>query len=182
MPLLRVFYFVGDRVNIKDKDGLVLIVGILGTLLCLFGLTQSQPFTYYVISSILLLITAIYHKLTYFIALELILIEGFVAIILGIGPTLQFALPILLCIQLLVYYVVSGQLHSIFRLIGIIGIAILSIGVSFQNQWGLLIGSLAVGIFAYSSAHRGRKISLLWAVLNTVIVFVAAYRLVFEGS
>ncbi len=81
-----------------------------------------------------LLATAIYFKLTYFIALEIILIAGHGTALLGLNPVLQIILPALLTLQLFIYYLFMGQLNSIFKLIGIIGIALLSAGLTYENQ------------------------------------------------
>ena len=161
----------------NGQETLWILVGILGAVANLYGLAQPSPQLYYVIGSCLLLVTAIYFRLTYFIALELILISGHGAILLGIGPVLQVVLPILLCAQLLIYYVMSGQLGHIFRLIGISGIALLSIGFAYENQWIFLFGSMEVAIFAFYQVYRGRYIALLWAILNTIFMLLATYQL-----
>ncbi|CEK10595.1 hypothetical protein [Legionella hackeliae] len=115
------------------QDQLFLLVGIIGSFILLFGLAGAPAEKYYVIGSALLLLTSIHFKLIYFIALEMILLAGHGAILLGIGTTLQLALPILLCIQLLSFYFMSGQLNNIFLIVGITGIAVLSVGFSYEN-------------------------------------------------
>ena len=168
-----------------DKNGqeaLFISVGIIGASVILYGLTQTNAQLFYVAGATMLLVTAVYFQLTYFIALELILLAGHGAILLGIGPVLQAVLPILLSTQLLVYYLLSGRLGNIFRLIGIIGIALLSIGFAYQNQWIFAFGSLGVTIFAFYQVYQTRKVALLWGVLNLVYFFIAAYKLIFWRS
>ncbi|WBV64364.1 hypothetical protein PGH43_07045 [Legionella pneumophila 130b] len=54
-------------------DTLYLVLGIVGALLLIYGLSQNNPQVYYITGSLALMITAIHYKLIYFIALELIL-------------------------------------------------------------------------------------------------------------
>lgn len=165
--------------SLNAKETLYLFAGILGSIIILFGLTQTVAQPYFIVGALLLLSTAIYFRLTYFVALELILIAGHGAILLGIGPISQLILPILLCVQLLVYYILSGQLHHVFRLIGIAGIALLSIGFSYENQWIFFFGSFSVATFAIYQFYKGRKIALLWVILNLLFSAIAIYRIIF---
>ncbi len=134
---------------------------------------------YYVIGSILLLLTSLHFRLIYFIALELILIAGHGAILLHIGNTLQIALPVLLSLQLLIFYLLSGQLNNFFLLIGISGIAFLSIGFAYENQWVFFFGSISIAIYAFYCTFQGKSITLLWAVLNSLFALIAVYKLIF---
>ena len=178
MPLPKGFGSVGDTVNKHGQEGAYLFSGILGALIVLYGLTQSQAHLYYVVGASFMLATAIFFKLTYFVALEMILIAGHGAVLLGIGAVSQAFLPILLCLQLLFYYLLSGQLTNIFRIIGILGIALLSIAFSYDDVWVFFFGSLAVTIFSFYQVYRGRLVALLWAVLNTVFVFFSLFKLI----
>ncbi len=105
---------------------------------------------------------------------------GHGAILLGIGTTLQLALPVLLCIQLLAFYFMSGQLNNIFLLIGITGIAVLSVGFSYENQWIFFIGSFSIAIYAFYTAYKGKTITLLWAILNSLFALIAICKLFFS--
>ena len=179
MPLLKEFYFAGNSMNRNGQSPLYLLAGIIGALFAIYTLREEAPQIYYVIGAALLLTTAIYFKLIYFIALELILIAGHGAIFLGIGPVLQVVIPILLCVQLLIYYLLSGQLKNIYRLMGAIGIALLSIGFGYKSQWVFFFGSLLVAIYAIYQVYRGHKVALLWGILNMVFVLNAAFKIVF---
>jgi hypothetical protein len=170
-------------VNIKKiKDSLFLIVGLLGGFILLLGVTHTPAQKYYVLGSALLLITSIYFRLIYFIALEMILMAGHSVILLGIGSILQIALPILLCIQLLLFYLMSGQLNNIFLIIGVTGIAVLSVGFAYENQWIFFIGSLSIAIYAFYTAFQGKTVTLLWAILNSLFAVIAILKLAFFGA
>lgn len=181
MPLPKEFYFAGDCVNKNNSLAtLFFSIGIMGACVILYGFTQhTTPQIYYVIGASMLLVTAIYFQLTYFIALELIVIAGHGAILLGIGPVSQAVLPVLLSIQFLVYYILSGRLENVFRLIGIVGIALLSIGFADENQWIFLFGGLGVSIFAFHQVYQGYRAALLWGIFNLIYVSIATYKLMF---
>ena len=125
-----------------------------------------------------MLATAIYFRLLYFIALELILIAGHSAIILGIGPDTQIFLPILLCLQLLIFYIMFGKVNSVFLILGIFGIAFLSVACAYNNQWIFFTGSTCIATYAYYSGYKKKLYpSYIWAVLNTVLAALSLYRL-----
>lgn len=155
------------------------ILGIIGAMLILFGHSQNHPQAYYIIGSSALLITALHYQLHYFIALEIILIAGHTAILIGIGHYTQIALPILLCFQLFIFYWMINNQNGIFLVIGIIGIALLSLGFSYNNQWIFFSGSLAVSIYAYYNGYKGIYPSYIWAALNTLFSVFALYQIIF---
>lgn len=165
-------------VNSKSKDYFFLLSGILGSCILFLGLAKSPPELYYVIGSTLLLFTALHFRLIYFIALELIIIAGHGASLLHIGTTLQIAMPSLLTLQLLVFYCLSGQLSNIFLGIGIAGIAFHSVGFVYANQWIFFFGSLSIAIYAFYAYLKGKKIALLWAILNSLFALTAVYKLI----
>ena len=180
MPLPKAFTFAGNPINSFSKSAASGVAGCLGACLIVIGFLLDNPLQiYYVVGAALLLIKALFFKLTYFIALELIIIAGHGAIFFGIGPILQIVILILLSFQLLVYYLLSGELQTIYRLIGIAGIALLSIGFSYTNCWIFLFGNLFVASFAYYSVYKGKRIALIWAILNTVLVLSLLLKLTF---
>lgn len=174
--LAKGYIYVGEPLNKPNQSHLIILAGIIGSLVTLFGLNQNPAQLYYVIGSSLLFATALYFRLLFFIALEIILIAGHGAILLGIGSILQVALPILLCLQLLIFYYLSGQLTNAFILTGISGIALLSIGFSYENQWVFFIGSSAVAIYAFYAAITN-KIALIWAFLNTLFAIISIIKI-----
>ncbi|TAL63456.1 MAG: hypothetical protein EPN84_04920 [Legionella sp.] len=152
-------------------------LGIIGALINLVGQSQGYPQPYYIIGSIALLITAIHYSLLYFIALELILGAGHTAVMLGVSTYIQFALPVLLCFQLFIFYLMLGKENSIFLLIGIIGIALLSLGFTYNNEWIFFLGGLSISIYAYYNALCGHYPSYIWAFLNTIFALIALCKI-----
>lgn len=165
-------------VNSKLKDKLFLLSGIVGSCILLWGPTKSAPHIYYVIGSTLLLFTALHFRLIYFIALELILIAGHGAALLHIGTNLQIAMPVLLTLQLLFFYFLSGQLNNVFVLIGIAGIGFHSAGFTYENQWIFFFGSLSIATYAFYLFYKGKKVALLWAILNSLFTMTAIFKLI----
>ncbi|KTD41408.1 hypothetical protein [Legionella parisiensis] len=162
-----------------------IIIGFLGSLIILCGLLKFFGTTppklhsqlYFFTGGIALLITAIYFRMLYFIALQLILIAGHAAILLGSGPYTQFFLPILMCCQLLTFYLMFGKENSVFLILGIFGIALLSMGFAYNDKWIFFSGSTLVAVYAYYSEYKGLSPSYIWAILNTVIALIALYRI-----
>ncbi|AUH72867.1 hypothetical protein [Legionella sainthelensi] len=152
------------------------LLGWFGTLVILFGTTQKPSHVYYIAGAIELLATAVYYRLFFYIALELILMAGHLAIILRIGPYTQLFLPILLCTQLLTFYFVFGKI-KIFLVLGILGIAFLSIGLAYNNQWIFLSGSTFIATYSYYAGHKGQHPAYIWAGLNTALALIALYRI-----
>lgn len=173
----KVFILSGKPL-IKSKDALFLGIGIIGAIITLFGLIKNPSQAYFVAGSCLLLITSTYYRLFFFMALEIILIAGHGAIMLGIGSILQLAIPTLLCLQLLFFYYLSGQKVTIFLLIGIVGIATLSVGFAYENQWIFFSGSIAIALYAFYSAKTNRA-ALLWGFLNGFFALLSLIKITF---
>jgi hypothetical protein len=149
----------------------------MGALVILFGTSQEVPLPYYLSGASALLATALYFRLLYFIALEFILIAGHLAIVFGSGPYTQFALPVLLCCQLLIFYLMYDKESNIFLVLGILGISLLSMSFAYNNQWTFLIGSTLIAIYAYHSARKGFYPAYIWVVLNVALASLSIYKL-----
>jgi hypothetical protein len=166
-------------VNIKTHDQLIFLGGIIGSFILIFGLlSQKSPQVCYIIGSVSLLLAAINFRLIYFIALEMILIAGHSAVLLGINPVLQLALPVLLTIQLLAYCFLSGQLNNFYLLVGIAGVALHSIGFVYENQLIFFFGNLSIAIYAFYCAYEERTVALLWAILNTLFALITILKII----
>lgn len=165
-----------NNIHYKNK---YTALGILGGFIILYGTTQKSPQYYYVIAAFALLSTAVHYRMLYYIALELILIAGHAAIIFGSGPYTQLALPVLLCVQLLIFYLMFGKENNIFLLFGICGIALLSIGFAYSQRCVFFIGSTFIAIYSYYSGYKGRYPAYIWAILNTILSCLSLYKLLF---
>jgi hypothetical protein len=154
-----------------------ILIGVIGASILIYGVHTSLVRSYYVTGSFLLLMTALHFKLIFFIALELIMFSGHGASLLGIGHHLQVAIPILLCVQLIIYYFLSQQLTNYTLIIGIIGIGILSIGFSFQRECLTFLGSACITLYAIDLSINESKINLLWAVLNLILAILSLHQI-----
>lgn len=167
--------YAGKQNHFSLQDVIFLAIGIAGACITLFGFVKNYPQPYYVIGSIGLLLTAIQFRQFFFIALELILIAGHGTILLGIGSILQFAIPVLLSTQLLIFFYLLGQIDNIFLPIGIIGIACLSIGFAYAHNWLFFFGSVCLTIYALSCSKK-TPVTLVWATLNAFFALIAIYK------
>lgn len=158
------------------KDYLFVCIGILGAIITLFGLILEPSHPYYIVGSFLLLSTAIYSGVVYFIALEMILIAGHASVYLGIS-SIELALPLLLCAQLFIFYFLSDQWNNIFLLIGIAGIAALSVGFIYENQWIFFFGSATIAVYSYSCI-KTTKLSIIWFLLNSMFAIGALFYII----
>lgn len=156
----------------KTSDALFIALGIAGAFIGLWGYFQSTPYKFYVVGSTLLLFTALHYKLLYFIALECILLACHGSIMLNIGFYTQIALPILLCFQLLIFYIMLGKQNSVLLIIGIVGIAMLSLGFASNNQWMFFSGSTCIALYAYYCIYKGIYPAYIWAAVNSIFALL----------
>jgi hypothetical protein len=70
-----------------------------------------------------------------------------------------------------------GKENSVFLVLGIIGIALLSIGFAYDYQWVYFTGTIFVATYAYYSGYKGLHPSYIWAALNTALAFLTLYRI-----
>lgn len=162
--------------RLTDKQSY--LIGLIGGLLLFSGKFNATPQYIWIFASMMLLVCAAHFKLVYFIALELILIAGHLAILLGLGNYLQMSLPILLCFQLIVYYIISDYWRDFFVIPGVIGIAILSIGFAQEESIYFLTGSILIATYAFAEA-RNKPAALIWAYINTLFTIESLYYLLF---
>nr|WP_276559021.1 hypothetical protein [Fluoribacter dumoffii] len=159
-------------------------MGCIGSLIIIYGLLQyfgtNPPHLHqlhYFIGAVALLVTAIYFKMFFFIALQLILIAGHAAILLGSGPYTQLFLPILMTCQLLTFYLMFGKENSVFLIMGIFGIALLSMGFAYNDKWIFFSGSTFIATYAFYSGSKGLYAAYIWAFLNTTIALLSLFRI-----
>ncbi len=173
MPFPKESFYAGKKDSFTLKDKLFYISAIIGSSILIYSMLRLyQPQVGFIIGSSFMLASAIYFRMFFFIALEMILISGHAAILLGIGPSLQLALPILLVFQLVVYYLFTNQLLNLYRIIGLAGISLLSIGFAYESAWIFFYGSLAVSTYAFYSASKGRIPALIWGFLNIIFAVI----------
>lgn len=163
---------------LNQKDTLYITIGLFGAALTFLGLFLPQPYEQisFITGSSILLMTALHFKLIYFIALEMIVISGHAAILFDIGLKLQIALPILLSLQLLVFYYMSGQLTNLFILIGIAGIAFMSVGFAYQAPIIFFLGSVTIATYSIYEAQKNLP-AWIWGGMNILFSLVTLYRL-----
>lgn len=159
-------------VNKTIQDIFVIVLGAVGSVIVLLGQIKTFGTPCFIAGSLALLITALYFRLTFFIALELIILAAYGSHYLQLAPLLQFIIPILLCVQLLAYYMLSGRLNNIFIIIGMIGISLLVVGYVYQQILITEFANLFIAFFSFYTAYNKRSVALIWAFLNTTIFII----------
>ena len=159
---------------------LFLSLGVIGSFLKIYGyLFQIKPELFFITGAVALMTTAIAFRLFYFIALEFILAAGHTALVLGLGLYIQVALPVLLCFQLVIFYLMSDKReHSFSLIIGVMAVLLLSLGFSYNNQWIFFSGSLGIAGYALYEAYKGLYPCYIWAALNGLFAFIALYKII----
>ncbi|MCC5792523.1 MAG: hypothetical protein JJT82_07965 [Legionellaceae bacterium] len=163
-------------VNYNVRDLSFISIGIIGALSKLYGIAQPYPQPWYVLGAFLLLLTAIHFKLIFYIGLETILLAGHFSIMLGLHERIQIALPILLSLQLAVYYLLAGRLKNPWLWFGLTGIILLSLAFHYPQQWILFSGCVCISSYAFYRSVNTERISLLWAILNSLFAIQAILK------
>lgn len=162
----------------KILDILFALIGIPGAFIVLYGQHSELEQLGYISGSAVLMMTAAWYKQFYFVAMELIQIAGHGASFLNVGVYIQFAIPLLLTIQLLIYYFMTGPLNTVFVVIGIVANCLLAIATSYENQWVYVIGGAGIAAYAYYCVFsKKQKICYMWAILNTIFALTALYKI-----
>jgi hypothetical protein len=70
-----------------------------------------------------------------------------------------------------------GKENSIFLMLGICGISLLSIGFAYNHQLIFFTGSAFIAIYAYYIGYKGHYPAYIWAVLNTLFATLSLYKI-----
>lgn len=163
----------------KILDILFALLGIPGAIIILYGQHVELPQLTYISGGLLLLMTAAWYKQIYFVAMELIQLAGHGANFLNIGLFIQYAVPLLLSIQLLVYYCMTGPMNNIFLFIGVLANCLLALAFTYDNSWIYLFGGAGMAAYAFYCVFKeNQAICYIWAILNTVFALTAAFNIV----
>ena len=178
MPLQKESYSAGNKYFLGSVDAFFFCLGIAASGIVIWGFHSKTPQIFYVVGSLLLLCTAIHFKLNFFIALELIIISGHGAALLNLGLVTQLALPALLSFQLFFYYLISNQLYNIYRLMGVIGVALLTISFAYKSVYLFFSGSLLIAVYAFYQTLKISPVAILWGILNTGFAVISLWHII----
>lgn len=162
-----------------------ILIGILGMLFVSYGNLMASITTQkncYLLGGILLLISSVLEKQSFFIILQSIILAGIITAFLPLAATIKIAIPIICSVIAIVYFIRKGFLNDLNNLIGCIGICFLAVGYAVIHPVIYFLGATALTIFSYNSFRKGIKLGLVWTFLNCVFMFTAAigiYRLFF---
>ncbi len=154
-----------------------LMIGVVGMLIASYGNLVHQITTQkwcYLIGAILLLLSSLLEKQKFFIALQIIISAGAAVAFASFPPLYKAAVPIILSILAIIYFIATKQLKDPLTAFGCLGIALLAAGYAVTNPIIFFLGAFVLMLYSYGSFRRGVSIALLWAILNAVFVITAS--------
>lgn len=153
-------------------------VGIVGMLIACYGnllnFSDTQKWCY-LVGAILLLISSSLERQIFFIALQIIIAAGAAIAFAPIGLFFKAALPIILSVSAIGYFVVTGQFKDRLTALGCLGIAMLATGYAISNPIAYFLGALILMIYAFLSFRRGVTVAIIWTILNAVFAVTALH-------
>lgn len=153
------------------------MLGIIGMFIACYGNLSHdinlQKWSY-LIGAFLLLISSSLEKQKFFIILQIIIISGAAVAFAPFPPFYKAAVPIILSILAIIYFIASKQLKDPLTAFGCAGIALLAAGYAITDPIIFFLGSVVLMLYSYLSFRRGVRIALLWAILNAVFAATAA--------
>ncbi len=154
-----------------------LAIGVVGMLIASYGNLVHQLNTQkwcYLIGALFLLLSSLLEKQKFFIALQIIIAAGAAVAFTAYPPLYKAAVPIVLSILAIIYFIASKQLKDPLTAFGCLGIVLLAAGYAITNPIIFFLGSFVLMIYSYGSFRRGVSIALLWAILNALFAVTAA--------
>lgn len=158
-------------------------ITVLGMLVVICGnlipdLTMQK--TYYLSGGLLLLVSALLERQTFFIILQSIISVGTLVAFAPLSPALKAAVPLALSIAAIIYFAKQGWLKDGLTVLGCVGLMMLATGYSITHPLVYLLGASALTIYSFGAYRRGVAIGLMWGILNSMFVAtagIALYRL-----
>ena len=162
------------------KTALSLASGILGVSFAIvghhFGYVDSRWF-YFSLGAFFLFITAITENLALLAMLQLILLAGAGAMLAHFNLIFRTALPILLSIQAMLFFGLSGKLHDKVTILGCFGTLCLALGFCTHNPYIAFVGAASVTCYSFSLYRSGHKSAIYWIALNSYFTVASLIKL-----
>jgi hypothetical protein len=127
----------------------------------------------YLIGALILLVTALLEKNTFYIILEIILLIGAGIAFSPISFFWKSSITISLGILAAIYFSLSGQLKDYLTWLSIIGILIITWGYALTNPMLYAGGGAIITVYSFCAFRRGEKIALVFGILNFVFTITA---------
>ncbi|MGD9152755.1 MAG: hypothetical protein PVG30_03740 [Gammaproteobacteria bacterium] len=127
----------------------------------------------YLIGALLLLVTALLEKNTFFTILEIILSIGAAIAFLPISHIWKSGVPICLGTLAATYFSFSGQLKDYLTWLSVIGVLICTWGYAVTNPIIYFCAGLIITVYSFCSFRRGETIALIFGILNSVFTLTA---------
>ena len=161
-------------------------ISVVGMLIVIFGNLITHLILQricYLSGGLLMLISAILERQTFFVILQFIISAGALIAFAPLPPALKAAVPLILSIIAIIYFAKQGLLKDGLTILGCVGLVMLATGYSITHPIVYLLGAAALTIYSFGAYRRGVAIGLLWGILNAIFVTtagVAVYRSFFQ--
>ncbi|MCK4608892.1 MAG: hypothetical protein KAT71_05390 [Gammaproteobacteria bacterium] len=173
--------------NTKSINWFNIGLGVIGLLLIIVGTfltpttTQKLLFT---AGSVFLLTSSVLEKHEFFAILQVVALCGTLVAFIPVGVMVKAAIPIILTIVAIIYFIRKGLLSDVVMILGCLGLLCLAAGYATSNPIVYFLGGIFLTIYSYLSYRRGHNIALLFTVLNAVFSItagMAVYSLLMGG-
>jgi len=155
-----------------------ILIGVIGMLVACYGnllnFSDTQKWCY-LVGAILLLISSLLERQVFFIALQIIIASGAAIAFAPISLFLKAAVPIILSVTAISYFIISGQFKDRLIALGCLGIAMLATGYAISNPIAYLLGALILMVYSFLSFRRGVTVAIIWTILNAVFAATALH-------
>lgn len=156
---------------------LAAVIGVTFTLIGHhYGYVELR-WLFFSIGALCLFFTAVCENQVLLAMLQLILLAGAGAMYANFNIIFRTALPILLSIQTMVFFVLTGKSRDFETIIGCLGILCLALGFTTHNQVISFIGGAAITAYAALLVRQGFRLAGFWIVLNAYFTLSAILNL-----
>ena len=162
------------------KTATSLVCGILGVSFAIvghhYGYVDSRWF-YFSLGAFCLFLTAILENLALLAMMQLILLAGAGAMLAHFNLIFRTALPILLSVQAILFFGLSGKLRDWETVLGCLGTLFLALGFCTHNPYISFVGAASVTGYAFSLYRGGNKPAIYWIALNSYFTIASLMKI-----
>lgn len=168
------------KMDLGYKTAVSLVCGVLGVSFAIvghhYGYVDSRWF-YFSLGAFCLFITAIIENIPLLAMLQLILLAGAGAMLAHFNLIFRTALPILLSIQAILFFGLSGKLKDLQTILGCAGTLFLALGFCIHNPYISFIGAASITTYAFFLYRSGVKPAIFWIALNSYFAVASIMKM-----
>ncbi|MED7818837.1 MULTISPECIES: MFS transporter [unclassified Francisella] len=163
----------------KYIQSIGLYLGIIGLLIFMFGLTEtniSDKNIIVLVATFFLFISAAIQKEPFFSGSQAIAFISAIMVFLQVGKTYNLVVFIFLVVVFCIYYFSKHKLN-IPRIFAFIGLVSLSLGILLGRNEPMVVCGIVLAIYAIFSIKEGFSVGWVFLILNILFAIVAANAL-----